>query len=87
MNNFAAIIFYCIMDAFLIVLALFFMSNDFTDHDNRMKENLLKTVEINGETRTIIDYSTWNDNYTLDNGATIHVRAFEKLKEKEDDNK
>ena len=87
MNNLAAIIFYCIMDAFLIVFALFFMSNDFTDNDNRMKENLLKTVEINGETRTIIDYSTWNDNYTLDNGATIHVRAFEKLKEKEDDNK
>lgn len=87
MNNLAAIIFYCIMDAFLIVFALFFMSNDFTDNDNRMKENLLETVEINGETRTIIDYSTWSDNYTLDNGATIHVRAFEILKEKEDDNK
>ena len=52
MNNLAAIIFYCIMDAFLIVFALFFMSNDFTDNDNRMKENLLETVEINGETRT-----------------------------------
>ena len=87
MNNLAAMIFYCIMDAFLIVFGLFFMSNDFTDHDNRMKENLLETVEINGETRTIIDYSIWSDNYTLDNGATIHVRAFERLKEKEDDNK
>jgi len=36
-----------------------------------MQEHLGETVIIDGDTSTVVDYSTWSNTYTLGNGKTI----------------
>jgi len=43
----------------------------------QLEYNLNKQVIINNDTLTIVDYSTWNDTYTLSNGIEINSSFIE----------
>jgi len=51
----------------LIALFVSFSSSD----SKQMQEHLGETVIIDGDTSTVVDYSTWSNTYTLGNGKTI----------------
>ena len=54
--------------------------NELNKSEDKMKANLGKKIILEKDTLSIVDYSMFNNNYTLSNGKTISSHIVENFK-------
>lgn len=61
-----------------VYFMLFSLNNTMQEMDDEYKSNIGKEIILEKDTLTIVDYSLWDETYTLSNGVKVNTDFIKK---------
>lgn len=61
-----------------VYFMLFSLNNTMQEMDDEYKSNIGKEIILEKDTLTIVDYSLWDETYTLSNGVKVSTDFIKK---------